>query len=95
MIPKIAYIDESGNHDLGTSKPGVSPYFIVCAVIVDADKNERFANDADVIRANHFQSCEMRSSDERLFRCFVYAFYSTLTQQQSTSTSQLLAAFRP
>jgi hypothetical protein len=61
MIPKIAYIDESGNHDLDTSKAGASSYFIVCAIIIDAVDNEQFVNDADAIRSKHFQSSEMKS----------------------------------
>lgn len=65
MIPKIAYIDESGNHDLDTSKAGASSYFIVCAIIVDAAKNEQFVNDAETIRSKHFQSSEMKSSKVR------------------------------
>ncbi|MBQ0775934.1 MAG: DUF3800 domain-containing protein [Gammaproteobacteria bacterium] len=65
MIPKIAYIDESGNHDLDTEKAGASSYFIVCAIIVDAGKNERFLIEADEIRARHFQSSEMKSSKVR------------------------------
>ena len=62
MIPKIAYIDESGNHDLDTSKAGSSSYFIVCAIIVDAVKNEQFVNDAETIRSKNFQNSEMKSS---------------------------------
>lgn len=65
MIPKIAYIDESGNHDLDTEKAGASSYFIVCAIIVDTGKNERFLIEADEIRARHFQSSEMKSSKVR------------------------------
>ena len=65
MIPKIAYIDESGNHDLDTSKSGASSYFIVCAIIVDAVNNDQFVNDADAIRSKHFQSSEMKSSKVR------------------------------
>ena len=65
MIPKIAYIDESGNHDLDTAKAGASSYFIVCAIIVDAEKNKQFVLEAEKIRAKHFQSSEMKSSKVR------------------------------
>lgn len=65
MIPKIAYIDESGNHDLDTAKSGASSYFIVSAIIVDADKNSQFVSDANRIREKHFQSSEMKSSKVR------------------------------
>jgi hypothetical protein len=65
MIPKIAYIDESGNHDLNTSKAGASSYFIVCAIIVDELKNKEFVNGADAIRVKHFQNSEMKSSKVR------------------------------
>lgn len=65
MISKIAYVDESGNHDLDTSKAGASSYFIVCAIIVDDNKNQKFVNDADAIRVKHFQIGEMKSSKIR------------------------------
>ena len=65
MIPKIAYIDESGNHDLDTAKAGASSYFIVCAIIVDAERNEKFVTEADKVRSRHFQSSEMKSSKVR------------------------------
>ncbi|CAN0565209.1 unnamed protein product [Ectocarpus sp. 12 AP-2014] len=65
MIPKIAYIDESGNHDLDTAKAGASCYFIVCAIIVDADKNDQFVKNADKIKRKHFQGSEMKSSKVR------------------------------
>lgn len=65
MNPKIAYIDESGNHDLDTSKQGVSSYFIVAGLIVDESKNDRFLIDAEAIRLRHFQTAEVKSSKIR------------------------------
>lgn len=65
MTSKVAYIDESGNHDLDVTKAGVSSYFIVCAIIVNADANELFINDADKIRERHFGTSEMKSSKVR------------------------------
>ena len=62
LIPKIAYIDESGNHDLDTPKAGASLYFIVSAIIVDASKNDLFVLDAEKVRVKHFQSSEIKSS---------------------------------
>lgn len=62
VTPKIAYIDESGNHDLDTSKAGASSYFIVSAIIVDESKNEQFVSNAEKLRIKHFQGSEIKSS---------------------------------
>ena len=65
MSSKIAYIDESGNHDLDTSKAGSSRYFIVAAIIVDESRNEEFLQSADVLRVKNFQTSEIKSSNIR------------------------------
>jgi hypothetical protein len=65
MTTKIAYIDESGNHDLDTSKSGSSGYFIVAAVIIDAPKEEEFLQSAEILRIKHFQVAEIKSSNVR------------------------------
>ncbi|MDP1776916.1 MAG: DUF3800 domain-containing protein, partial [Moraxellaceae bacterium] len=65
MISKIAYIDESGNHDLDTAKAGASSYFIVCAIIIDKKVDESFVVKAEEVRCKHFQNSEMKSSKVR------------------------------
>lgn len=58
----LAFIDESGNTDLDTSKPGVSKYFVVCAVIIDAEKVDETLVGVENLRKRYFQSGEMKSS---------------------------------
>lgn len=62
---KIAYIDESGNHDLDTSKAGASGYFIVLAIIVDESQLGQFTLHSEGIREKHFQGSEVKSSKVR------------------------------
>lgn len=59
----FAFVDESGNHDLDTTKPGSSGYFVVCSVIV-AEKNLTQARElAEEIRSRNFQTGEIKSSN--------------------------------
>lgn len=64
-MPKTAFIDESGNHNLDTTKPGSSSYFIVCAIIVDDNELDAFNIAAEKIRQNHFHESEIKSSKVR------------------------------
>ncbi|WP_062389437.1 DUF3800 domain-containing protein [Pseudomonas abietaniphila] len=58
----FAFVDESGNHDLDTSKSGSSDFFVVCSVII-AEADLRRAYDlAEGLRARHFQAGEIKSS---------------------------------
>lgn len=68
MTSYAAYIDESGNHDLSTTKVGASRYFVVLAVIVEESKVSKLQADIESIRAKHFGPGEIKSSnvkDER------------------------------
>lgn len=65
MSKTLAFIDESGNTDLDTSKQDVSKYFIVCAVILDDDKVDSLREDVEAIRKKYFQTGEMKSSSVR------------------------------
>lgn len=59
----FAFVDESGNHDLDTSKSGSSGYFVVCSVII-VEKNLHQAYElAEAIRARNFQTGEIKSSN--------------------------------
>lgn len=58
----FAFVDESGNHDLDTTKSGSSGFFVVCSVIV-AEKNLLQAYElAEAAKIRHFQSGEIKSS---------------------------------
>lgn len=57
-----AYVDESGNHDLDTSKGGNSGFFVVCAVIVREQFLDRANEGAEALRKRHFQTGEIKSS---------------------------------
>jgi len=60
-----AYIDESGNHDLDTSKGGASKYFIICAILVNDKNLDSLHQEVESIRKRHFQTGEMKSSNIR------------------------------
>jgi hypothetical protein len=65
FIKTLAFIDESGNTDLDTSKLDVSKYFIVCAVIIDDERSESMRQEVDSIRKKYFQTGEIKSSGVR------------------------------
>ncbi|MEB0123475.1 DUF3800 domain-containing protein [Pseudomonas sp. CCI1.2] len=57
-----AFVDESGNSDLDTSKIGSSGFFVVCSILV-AEKNlEDAYGRAEELRKRHFQTGEIKSS---------------------------------
>lgn len=59
----FAFVDESGNHDLDTAKPGSSGYFVVCSVIVVEENLQQAKDLAEAIRARNFQTGEIKSSN--------------------------------
>lgn len=57
-----AFVDESGNSDLDTSKGGSSGFFIVCSILVaEKDLDAAYAQ-AEAIRKRHFQTGGIKSS---------------------------------
>ena len=62
MPDVIAYLDESGNTDLETTKDGASDYFIICAIVVEESERDALELAAEAIRAKYFQTGEMKSS---------------------------------
>lgn len=65
MSKSLAFIDESGNADLETSKKDVSKYFIVCAVIIDESQFSMLSADVESLRKKYFQTGEIKSSSVR------------------------------
>ncbi|WP_157976801.1 DUF3800 domain-containing protein [Parahaliea mediterranea] len=65
MNTKIAYMDETGNPDLDTSKGGASSHFLIAAVIVDEHQNTAFVEAAEALQKKHFQGSEIKSSNVR------------------------------
>jgi len=61
-----AFVDESGNHDLDTSKLGSSNFFVVCSVIVAEKELEECYAGAEAIRVQHFQKGEIKSSNIKI-----------------------------
>lgn len=57
-----AFVDESGNHDLETSKQGSSGFFVVCSVLVSESDLERAYELAEALRMRNFQTGEIKSS---------------------------------
>lgn len=62
MNDYVAFVDESGNHDLATEKDGASNYFIVLAVIIPAEHRSELEASIGKIRIKHFSSGEIKSS---------------------------------
>lgn len=57
-----AFVDESGNHDLETSKQGSSGFFVVCSVLVSESGLQRAYELAEALRMRHFQTGEIKSN---------------------------------
>jgi len=60
-----AYIDESGNHDLETTKSGASNLFVCVAVIVDSNQNHLVDQKMRSISSDFFSGSEVKSSNIR------------------------------
>ena len=65
MDRTYAFVDESGNPDLDTSKEGSSGFFIVCSIIVAENNLEAAYAQAEALRKRHFQTGEIKSSKLR------------------------------
>lgn len=59
---KHAFVDESGDLSLNTSKDGVSSYYVVAAIVVDEADREELYEHADRIRKEFFGDGEIKSS---------------------------------
>lgn len=71
MPEYLAFIDESGNHDLDTSKPGVSKYYVVAAIVCKVSQLDSLTTIVDALRKKHYGDGEIKSSkthDERRIR---------------------------
>lgn len=66
MDRTYAFVDESGNTDLDTSKGGSSGYFIVCSILVAEKDLDAAYVQAEQLRKRHFQSGEIKSSKLKL-----------------------------
>ncbi|WP_233631201.1 MULTISPECIES: DUF3800 domain-containing protein [unclassified Pseudomonas] len=60
-----AYVDESGNSDLDTSKTGSSGFFVVCSILVAEKDLQDAYQRAEELRRQHFQTGEIKSSKVR------------------------------
>lgn len=63
MDRTYAFVDESGNSDLDTSKGGSSGFFIVCSILVAEKDLEAAYAQAEALRMRHFQAGEIKSSN--------------------------------
>jgi len=62
-MPKyLGFIDESGNHDLDTSKEGVSKYYVINAIVCEEDQLQGLTNLVETLRRNHYGEGEIKSS---------------------------------
>ena len=53
-LVQFAYVDEAGDPEMDTAKPGVSLFYVVCAVLVDDNDNQCLSDEADHIRQHYF-----------------------------------------
>lgn len=58
----FAFVDESGNHDLDTSKSGSSGFFVICSIIITEKDLPGAYERAEALRLQHFQTGEIKSS---------------------------------
>ncbi|MHB8403349.1 MAG: DUF3800 domain-containing protein [Bacteroidia bacterium] len=77
MSKQIAFIDEFGNNGLDFSKSEVSTHFIVTAILFDENNFDAEEKKIEIVRKNHFQTGEMKSSkigtdDNRRIRIINY-----------------------
>ncbi|WP_262377500.1 DUF3800 domain-containing protein [Pseudomonas poae] len=63
MDRTYAFVDESGNSDIDTSKGGSSGFFIVCSILVAEKDLEAAYAQAEALRMRHFQTGEIKSSN--------------------------------
>jgi hypothetical protein len=57
-----AYVDESGNHVLDSSKEGTSEFYIVCAIVISDEKLDESKKIATAIKDRYFPNGEIKSS---------------------------------
>lgn len=60
--PRVAFVDDTGNTSLDLQAHDVGSHFIVTAVIVAQDEEDKARHYAEEVRAKHFQTGEMKSS---------------------------------
>ncbi|HDS0940096.1 TPA: DUF3800 domain-containing protein [Pseudomonas putida] len=65
MDRTYAYVDESGNFDLDTTKGGSSGFFVVCSILVAEKDRQSAYQRAEELRQRHFQTGEIKSSKVR------------------------------
>ncbi|WP_414155017.1 DUF3800 domain-containing protein [Pseudomonas sp. BNK-43-a] len=65
MDRTYAYVDESGNPDLDTSKAGSSGFFVVCSILVAEEDLQAAYKHAEELRHQHFQTGEIKSNKVR------------------------------
>lgn len=62
MPEYLGFIDESGNHDLDTSKAGVSKYYVVTAIVCKESQLEALETLVEALRKKHYGNGEIKSS---------------------------------
>lgn len=64
MTDKIGFIDEYGDKSIYYEKSGVSIFFIITAIIVDAKNVEQLKQQFDLLRKKYTQSPEVKSNSK-------------------------------
>lgn len=62
QLNQYAFIDESGDPNINTEKNGVGVFYVVTAVLVDAESRDELRHSVDAVRHRYFGNGEMKSS---------------------------------
>jgi len=60
---RVAFLDEAGDTNIATNKPGVSQYFVIAAAITDEENIAKLEAHATSIALKHFGGSEIKSSN--------------------------------
>lgn len=63
MEPKVGYIDEYGDKSIDYKKDGVSTFFIVTAIVIDAENETNYSQRVAEIRKKFTQAPEIKSKN--------------------------------
>lgn len=58
----LAYLDESGGHGFNFNNEGTSTHFVICAILIEENKNDEISNEFYKVKSKHFPVSELKSS---------------------------------
>lgn len=58
----VAYLDESGGHGFDFSREGTSTHFVICAILIDEQRETYISEEFNKIKSKYFPVSELKSS---------------------------------